>query len=1001
MSIRDSSGPVEIDLREDDVEVRTPVTSVQPAAAKAAMTGTAVVPPVAPTSAMAVLAAEARIQPAFGLAIRGTAAADVDDSDDEDSSSGFDSAEIVAALASSSPAEMSPPAEAQTPEDPPAAKRQKAEESTGVPPRTAIAASAPPPSNSAAPEVAKAPPLSKPVAETKQRGAAAEAKPAVAKTTAPVAEAKQAAVGSEEKPTTRMKAPPSKPAAAPVKAQAAERKQADVGGQEKPTIVGTKAPAVQPAVAAAKSRAPGVQLAAATGKPLPQAISSVTAQAHGAGGTSVPASAGSTPAASSAGQQRTEARSRSRDGKVHPKKHEKKLKKEEKGERKRRPSSEGSNDDARNKRKKHSKASPAVSKSSKDAPSAGAAAPTHTSTNAAPPAAAALAAATATSGAAAPAASPPPAPGAPAATAAAAAAGAAAASKGSTRAGVLAMRPVQLSKKTSGIGVAKDVAKNMADIFELRDSKDTPQAAGLAVAKVSKDVKDAKDVKEAKDVQDAKDVKDSKDAMDGKDGKDGKERKDGRDGKEHKHSKRTKESKDGKEPKEHKASKESKEKKDTKEPKETKDSKDSKDSKAAAAAPAPVAKANEVPRPKGLSGLGDIAALQKRIADERNKLRLFVIKAKQDWAENEEKRRSGGVAAHGQTNDQEYYIASTGEVFGPAKEFRCEGSIGKGVFSSVFQCRKTAEDKSYAVKFVRSNHMFRKAAEKEVEMYRRLKKEAPRQDHEASQYMMFLVACETFVHQGHLAMVFELEKCDLRTALSKYGQGRGLPAQTVAQYTRQIFLALRVLRALKVIHGDLKPDNILMSLSKTEVRVCDFGSAMEVAEEVKTAYAQPRYYRAPEIILGNPYDTQIDLWSAGVTAYELCTGKILFTGRTNNSMLRAMLDTCGEFPRRITKSGTYASKHFNSDGDLMHKEADSFTGDPEVLKMRHFQKPPKPILTLVQKVFQDPPPNADRATQERLLPRFADLITKCLRVDPGERFTPDLALMHVFYRKDK
>ena len=41
-----------------------------------------------------------------------------------------------------------------------------------------------------------------------------------------------------------------------------------------------------------------------------------------------------------------------------------------------------------------------------------------------------------------------------------------------------------------------------------------------------------------------------------------------------------------------------------------------------------------------------------------------------------------------------------------------------------------------------------------------------------------------------------------------------------------------------------------LTLSKTEIKLCDFGSAMDVGEAVKTAYLQPRFYRAPEVILG-------------------------------------------------------------------------------------------------------------------------------------------------------
>merc|ERR1711957_1087489 len=101
-----------------------------------------------------------------------------------------------------------------------------------------------------------------------------------------------------------------------------------------------------------------------------------------------------------------------------------------------------------------------------------------------------------------------------------------------------------------------------------------------------------------------------------------------------------------------------------------------------------------------------------------------------------------------------------------------------------------------------------------------------------------------------------------------------------------MFCALRALRALKVMHCDLKPDNILMSQDKTSVKVTDFGSATDVSDQICTAYVQPRYYRAPEVMLGIRYDTQVDVWSMGTTVFELATGQMLFKGNTNNAMLK-------------------------------------------------------------------------------------------------------------------
>lgn len=61
--------------------------------------------------------------------------------------------------------------------------------------------------------------------------------------------------------------------------------------------------------------------------------------------------------------------------------------------------------------------------------------------------------------------------------------------------------------------------------------------------------------------------------------------------------------------------------------------------------------------------------------------------------------------------------------------------------------------------------------------------------------------------------------------------------------------------------------------SKT-IKLCDFGTAMNVDENSLVEYLVSRYYRAPEIILGYPYSTSIDMWSAACTIYEIYVGKI-------------------------------------------------------------------------------------------------------------------------------
>ena len=94
---------------------------------------------------------------------------------------------------------------------------------------------------------------------------------------------------------------------------------------------------------------------------------------------------------------------------------------------------------------------------------------------------------------------------------------------------------------------------------------------------------------------------------------------------------------------------------------------------------------------------------------------------------------------------------------------------------------------------------------------------------------------------------------NLRELTNKYGRNVGLNAAAVGVYAAQLLIALRHLKRCRVLHADVKPDNILVSARRTKVKVCDFGSAMFAGENERTPYLVSRFYRAPEVILGLAY----------------------------------------------------------------------------------------------------------------------------------------------------
>lgn len=177
----------------------------------------------------------------------------------------------------------------------------------------------------------------------------------------------------------------------------------------------------------------------------------------------------------------------------------------------------------------------------------------------------------------------------------------------------------------------------------------------------------------------------------------------------------------------------------------------------------------------------------------------------------------------------------------------------------------------------------------------------------------------------HLCMVFEPLSMNLREVLKKYGKNVGLHIKAVRSYTQQLFLALKLLKKAGILHADIKPDNILVNESNLILKLCDFGSATHITDNEITPYLVSRFYRAPEIILGMQYDYGIDMWSAGCTIYELYTGKILFSGKSNNQMLKFFMDLKGKIPNKIIRKGQFKDQHFDQNCNFLSHEIDRLT----------------------------------------------------------------------------
>jgi cyclin-dependent kinase 4 len=133
-----------------------------------------------------------------------------------------------------------------------------------------------------------------------------------------------------------------------------------------------------------------------------------------------------------------------------------------------------------------------------------------------------------------------------------------------------------------------------------------------------------------------------------------------------------------------------------------------------------------------------------------------------------------------------------------------------------------------------------------------------------------------------ITLVFEYLQQDLCTKMKE----NHLTPAFVKNTVRQLLDALYFLHSHRVVHRDLKPQNILVA-SEDCIKVADFGLArlyhsvnMELTTRVVTLW-----YRSPEVLLTGSYDFSVDIWSIGCIWAEMLCGRPLFPGRSEPDQL--------------------------------------------------------------------------------------------------------------------
>ena len=218
--------------------------------------------------------------------------------------------------------------------------------------------------------------------------------------------------------------------------------------------------------------------------------------------------------------------------------------------------------------------------------------------------------------------------------------------------------------------------------------------------------------------------------------------------------------------------------------------------------------------------------------------------------------------------------------------------LGSGSFATVFKAQHFKySDKIVAVKAISTNKLNAKLQEN-------LETEIGILDKLSHPNIVRLYG----IHKSPRHIYLFMEYCnggDLHRFIRKNTR---LSQDTSRQFMSQITKGMSYLWSKNLIHRDLKPQNILLTIraNTASLKIADFGFArhLAVAAMAETLCGSP-LYMAPEILRFQKYDAKADLWSAGTILFEMLTGKPPFVGANPQELLRNIEQNELRFPQDI------------------------------------------------------------------------------------------------------
>ena len=238
---------------------------------------------------------------------------------------------------------------------------------------------------------------------------------------------------------------------------------------------------------------------------------------------------------------------------------------------------------------------------------------------------------------------------------------------------------------------------------------------------------------------------------------------------------------------------------------------------------------------------------------------------------------------------------------------------------------------------------------------------------------------ESFVMGDFVIAILELLSHNLRTSIKSKVFNNFL---TLALYAKQMIEFLVFMSESKIIHCDIKPENILVKEQGPLIKFADFGLSHcpFIPQQYKLKKIQTLNYRSPEVILGYDYEASVDVWSVGCVLMECLIGDPLFGSLNELQLLQKIAQIIGTPHQEIIRQAPNRDMFFNYCG----------ASGQWILKGFPSQLSPIGLNKFVETCYTVDVNNKDCKS-------FIALVECMLRLEPSQRSQPQELNFHSFF----